>query len=40
VRAFSGSFVIKGKSDWRFREDKPSDLYHLSLRIDRILVMG
>jgi predicted dehydrogenase len=27
VRAFSGPFVIKGKTPWRFREDKPSDMY-------------
>ena len=27
VRAFSGPFVIKGKESWRFREDKPTDMY-------------
>jgi predicted dehydrogenase len=27
VRAFSGPFVIKAKSSWRFREEKPSDMY-------------
>jgi len=27
VRAFSGPFVIKGKNNWRFHEDKPSDMY-------------
>jgi myo-inositol 2-dehydrogenase / D-chiro-inositol 1-dehydrogenase len=27
VRAFSGPFVVKGKNNWRFREDKPSDMY-------------
>jgi predicted dehydrogenase len=27
VRAFSGPFVIKGRENWRFREDKPSDMY-------------
>ena len=27
VRAFSGPFVIKGKENWRFREDKPTDMY-------------
>ena len=27
VRAFSGPFIIKGKADWRFHEDKASDMY-------------
>jgi hypothetical protein len=27
VRAFSGPFIIKGKNDWRFHEDKPTDMY-------------
>ena len=27
VRAFSGPFVIKGKNTWRFREDKPTNMY-------------
>jgi predicted dehydrogenase len=27
VRAFSGPFVVKGKTNWRFKEDKPSDMY-------------
>src|SRR5262245_9920932 len=27
VRAFSGPFVIKGKKDWRFHEDKPTNMY-------------
>ncbi len=27
VRAFSGPFITKGKVDWRFREEKPSDMY-------------
>jgi predicted dehydrogenase len=27
VRAFSGPFVIKGKSDWRFREEHATDMY-------------
>lgn len=27
VRAFSGPFVVKGKNSWRFREDKPTDMY-------------
>jgi len=27
VRAFSGPFVIKGKNAWRFREDKPTNMY-------------
>ena len=27
VRAFSGPFVIKGKTPWRFHEDKPTDMY-------------
>ena len=27
VRAFSGPFVIKGKQNWRYHEDKPSDMY-------------
>jgi predicted dehydrogenase len=27
VRAFSGPFVVKGKANWRFKEDKPSDMY-------------
>ena len=27
VKAFSGPFVVKGKTNWRFREDKPSDMY-------------
>jgi hypothetical protein len=27
VRAFSGPFVVKGKNAWRFREEKPTDMY-------------
>jgi predicted dehydrogenase len=27
VRAFSGPFVVKGKENWRFREEKPTDMY-------------
>ncbi|HPC61625.1 MAG TPA: gfo/Idh/MocA family oxidoreductase, partial [Verrucomicrobiota bacterium] len=27
VRAFSGPFVLKGKTNWRYRESKPSDMY-------------
>jgi predicted dehydrogenase len=27
VRAFSGPFVIKGKNNWRYREEKPTDMY-------------
>lgn len=27
VRAFSGPFVVKGKTNWRFKEDKPTDMY-------------
>jgi myo-inositol 2-dehydrogenase/D-chiro-inositol 1-dehydrogenase len=27
VRAFTGPFVVKGKNNWRYREDKPSDMY-------------
>jgi predicted dehydrogenase len=27
VRAFSGPFVIKGKNQWRFREDKATNMY-------------
>ena len=27
VRAFSGPFVVKGKQNWRFKEEKPSDMY-------------
>jgi predicted dehydrogenase len=27
VRAFSGPYLIKGKTNWRFREDKPTDMY-------------
>jgi myo-inositol 2-dehydrogenase/D-chiro-inositol 1-dehydrogenase len=27
VRAFNGPFVVRGKSTWRFREDKPSNMY-------------
>ena len=27
VRAFSGPYVIKGKKNWRFREDKATDMY-------------
>jgi predicted dehydrogenase len=27
VRAFSGPFVVKGKTNWRFKEEKPSDMY-------------
>ena len=27
VRAFSGPFVIKGKNSWRFKEEKPTDMY-------------
>jgi hypothetical protein len=27
VRAFSGPFVIKGKNNWRFHEEKASDMY-------------
>jgi predicted dehydrogenase len=27
VRAFSGPFVIQGKQPWRFREDKPTNMY-------------
>lgn len=27
VRAFGGPFVIKGKNDWRFHEDKPTNMY-------------
>ena len=27
VRAFSGPFITKGKVNWRFREEKPTDMY-------------
>jgi predicted dehydrogenase len=27
VRSFSGPFVIKGKNAWKFREEKPTDMY-------------
>jgi len=27
VRAFSGPYIVKGKKNWRFKEDKPSDMY-------------
>jgi predicted dehydrogenase len=27
VRAFTGPFIIKGKKDWRYREEKASDMY-------------
>jgi predicted dehydrogenase len=27
VRAFSGPYIIKGKTNWRFREDKATDMY-------------
>jgi predicted dehydrogenase len=27
VRAFSGPYMIKGKNHWRFKEDKPTDMY-------------
>jgi len=27
VRAFTGPFIIKGKNNWRFQDDKPSDMY-------------
>jgi predicted dehydrogenase len=27
VRAFSGPFIVKGKTNWRFHEDKPTDMY-------------
>jgi predicted dehydrogenase len=27
VRAFGGPFIIKGKKDWRFHEDKPTNMY-------------
>ncbi len=27
VRAFSGPFVVRSKTNWRFREDKPSNMY-------------
>jgi len=27
VRAFTGPFIVKGKKDWKFHEEKPSDMY-------------
>lgn len=27
VKAFSGPFIVKGKTDWRYREEKPTDMY-------------
>ena len=27
MRAFSGPFIVKGKTDWRFHEEKASDMY-------------
>jgi myo-inositol 2-dehydrogenase / D-chiro-inositol 1-dehydrogenase len=27
VRSFTGPFVIRGKNSWRFREQRPSDMY-------------
>src|SRR5436190_7212794 len=27
VRAFSGPYIIKGKKDWKFHTEKPSDMY-------------
>jgi hypothetical protein len=27
VKAFTGPFVVKGKTNWRFREEKPTDMY-------------
>jgi predicted dehydrogenase len=27
VKAFSGPFIVKGKTNWRYREEKPTDMY-------------
>lgn len=29
VRAYTGPFVIRGKTNWRFREEKPRDMYQI-----------